>query len=247
MVVVAVVAGCSGAPEPAPTDGLTMLVKNPTDALELDVRVHRWSCTVTDPQGVTDTELHVPTGRAVRLVIANTDTVDELDVALGTRQLNVPRQTFSYIAFQIDQAGSYVWQCPVQRPPKSTASANRPLVAQLPEQYAAYQAARDPLPKTRDDKIALGRKLYEKKGCVACHTVDGTPRVGPSWKGIWGKNATLSDGSVRMVDESYVRESILTPQAFARPGYPPAMPSFEGQLKSHEIDALITLISSLAD
>lgn len=225
-----------------------MLATNPSDALELNVRVHRWSCTVTDPQGVTDSELHVPTGRAVRLVIANTDTVDELDVAVGTHQVHVPRQTFSIIGFRIDQVGSYVWQCPVQKPPKSTASSNRPIVAQLPEQYAAYQTSRaEPLPKTRDDKIALGRKLYEKKGCVACHTVDGTPRVGPSWKGIWGKNATLSDASVRMVDETYVRESILTPQAFARPGYPPAMPSFEGQLKSHEIDALITLISSLAD
>jgi cytochrome c oxidase subunit 2 len=240
LAIVAAVVGC-GAAAPA-TDGITMFVKSPPDALELGVRVSRHSCAVTDPQGVTDWELHVPTGRAVRLVLANTDTIDALDVAVGTRRVNVPRQTFTYIAFQIDRAGSYIWQCP-------TASSNRPLVAQSPAQYAAYQATRvDPLLITREDKIALGRKLYGKKGCNNCHTLDGTPRVGPSWKGIWGKNATLSDGSVRMVDESYVRESIFKPVAFARPGYPQGvMPTFEGQLKPHELDALVTLISSLAD
>ena len=225
-----------------------MLEQVPPDALELHVNVHRWSCSVTDPQGVVDSELHVPTGRAVRLVIANTDTVDELDVAVGTRRVHVPRGAIPYIGFRIDHVGSYVWQCPVQTPPNTTASAKLPIFVQLPDSYIAYQAMRtDRIPKTRDDKIALGRKLYERKACVACHTLDGTPRIGPSWKGIWGKNATLSDGSVRMVDETYVRESILTPSAFARPGYPSSMPSFEAQLEPHELDALIALISSLAD
>lgn len=242
------VTGCWGG---STSDGITMLHQNKLGMLELHVAVHRWSCSVTDPQGVTDSELHVPIGRAVRLVIENTDSAEdvELDVAIGTSgRAHVVRGVEPQIAFQIERAGSYSWQCPVQTPPNSSGSSARPIIVHALDEYAAYQTSRaEPLPKTRDDKIAFGRKLYEKKGCVACHTVDGTPRIGPSWKGIWGKNATLSDGSVRMVDESYVRESILTPQAFARPGYPPAMPSFEGQLESHEIDALITLISSLAD
>ena len=104
-----------------------------------------------------------------------------------------------------------------------------------------------PRPNTRDEKIALGKQLYEQKGCVQCHTLDGTARIGPSWKGIWGKTAALTDHSTRMVDETYVRESILFPQDFARPGYPAVMPSFERQLKGFEIDALTVLIASLAD
>jgi cytochrome c oxidase subunit 2 len=91
----------------------------------------------------------------------------------------------------------------------------------------------------------LGAKLYEKKGCIGCHSVDGSAKVGPTWKGDWGQKATMSDGTVITVDENYVRESILSPQAKARPGYPPSMPSFEGQLKENEIQALIAYIKSL--
>jgi cytochrome c oxidase subunit 2 len=221
-----------------------MLHQNKLGMLELQVEVHRAACRVTDPQGVTDSELHVPIGRAIRLVFESTEPDEsvELDVAVGTAgHAHVARGVVPQIAFQIDRPGSYTWQCPVPTPA-------RPIIAQSAREYATYQASRtEPPPATHEEKVWLGKALYEKKGCMQCHTLDGTARVGPSWKGIWGKNATLSDGSVRMVDAAYVRESMMQPQAFARSGYPPSMPSFEGQLKSDEIDALITLISSLAD
>jgi cytochrome c oxidase subunit 2 len=91
----------------------------------------------------------------------------------------------------------------------------------------------------------LGKQLYEKKGCNACHTTDGTPRVGPSWKGTFGTMVPLNDGSSVKMDETYIRESILYPQAKSRPGFPPSMPSFEGQLKEREIEGLIAFIKSL--
>jgi len=220
-----------------------MLHQNKLGMLELHVQVHRAACRVTDPQGVTDSELHVPIGRAVRLVFESmvpNESV-ELDVAVGTGHAHFSRGAEPQIAFQIERPGSYTWQCPIPTPA-------RLIIAQSPDEYAAYQASRaEPPPATRDEKILLGRVLYGKKGCSTCHTLDGSPRVGPSWKGIWGKNATLSDGSVRMVDAAYVRESLMRPQAFARLGYPPVMPSFEAQLRETEIEALTALIASLAD
>ena len=90
--------------------------------------------------------------------------------------------------------------------------------------------------------VDLGKSLYEKKGCNACHTVDGTPRVGPSFFHDFGTTVPLSDGSKVQMDENYIRESILSPQSKSRPGYPPSMPSFEGQLKENEIQGLIEYI-----
>jgi len=55
----------------------------------------------------------------------------------------------------------------------------------------------------------------------------------------------LSDGSSVKMDESYIIESINFPQAKSRPGYPPSMPSFQGQLKQAEIEGLIAYIKSL--
>jgi cytochrome c oxidase subunit 2 len=95
--------------------------------------------------------------------------------------------------------------------------------------------------------VELGALLYEKKGCNQCHTVDGSPRVGPSWKQPdWGKEIAIVGGTVKM-DENYVRESILAPQAKSRPDFTKAspMPVFEGQLRESEIRGLIAYIKSL--
>jgi cytochrome c oxidase subunit 2 len=93
--------------------------------------------------------------------------------------------------------------------------------------------------------VDLGKMLYDKKGCSSCHTVDGSARVGPSWKQPdWGKEIQIVGGSVKM-DENYVRESILYPAKKARPGFPNSMPPFEGQLKDRELEGLIAYIKSL--
>lgn len=86
---------------------------------------------------------------------------------------------------------------------------------------------------------AQGRAVFEAKGCVACHTTDGSSRVGPSMKGSWGQRVVLSNGVSVTFDEGYVRESLAAPLAKARAGYPASMPSFEGVIKDNEIRALI--------
>jgi cytochrome c oxidase subunit 2 len=74
----------------------------------------------------------------------------------------------------------------------------------------------------------------------------GAKLVGPSWKGIWGHGETTDKGHI-VVDENYVRESILDPQAKVVVGFPPTMPTFRGQISDGEIDEIIALIKSLGD
>jgi cytochrome c oxidase subunit 2 len=93
--------------------------------------------------------------------------------------------------------------------------------------------------------VALGAQLYERYGCVACHTLDGAPRVGPTFLHDFGTAITLEGGITIRMDEAYIRESLMHPQAQARPGYPPSMPSYEGILKEREIRALTAFIRSL--
>ncbi|MFT3711103.1 MAG: c-type cytochrome [Archangium sp.] len=68
-----------------------------------------------------------------------------------------------------------------------------------------------------------GALLYKSKGCNACHSIDGSRIVGPTWKGAWGREEETSTGKVT-VDLAYVKESILNPMAKVVNGYPPAMP-----------------------
>jgi cytochrome c oxidase subunit 2 len=91
----------------------------------------------------------------------------------------------------------------------------------------------------------LGARVYEAKGCNACHTVDGTPRIGPTFLHDWGTQIVLADGGTVTMDAAYIRESILEPQAKARPGYPPSMPSYAGMISEREIAAVTAYIASL--
>jgi cytochrome c oxidase subunit 2 len=90
--------------------------------------------------------------------------------------------------------------------------------------------------------VELGKELYTSKACFTCHTLDGSPSVGPTFLGIFGRSETLSDGTPIVVDENYLRESILEPQAKIVEGFQPVMPTYQGILKDEEIDALIAFL-----
>jgi len=230
------------APPPAPP--ITVLDQAPGDALVLDVGVKRWMCAITWPSGVDDDVLRVPTGRAIRLDIHDSDSVEDLDVELGTAKLHLTRGEHRSLAFRIDRPGSYAWKCPVQQGPGHTE--RPPILATTASEYEAWLALKaGPHATTLRDKIALGKHVFENKGCVACHTVDGTPRIGISLAGIWGKPAPLADGTTRTVDAAFIADALNMPAKIRRDGYPPSMPSFEGMLKPDEVEALALYIESL--
>lgn len=92
----------------------------------------------------------------------------------------------------------------------------------------------------------LGETLYKTKGCVQCHSVDGSSKQGPTWEGLWSSEHpgwAGVDGDTSM--EGYIRQSILEPNAYGLPGYPLNMPSYQGQLSQRELLAITTYIKSL--
>ena len=93
-----------------------------------------------------------------------------------------------------------------------------------------------------------GKALVSAKGCVACHSSDGSPLVGPSYKGIYGTEVKVTaNGKVETVkiDDNYIRESIELPQAKIVVGYPPSMPAYKGLVNEEELAAIIEYIKSL--
>lgn len=90
-----------------------------------------------------------------------------------------------------------------------------------------------------------GEKIFRTRGCSACHTLDGSPLVGPSLKGIYGKLRPLAGGGSVVADEAYLREAILEPRARVVEGYEPLMPSYQGVLSPEELDALCTWLKGV--
>jgi cytochrome c oxidase subunit 2 len=73
-----------------------------------------------------------------------------------------------------------------------------------------------------------GEALVVQNGCLGCHSLDGSPNIGPTWLGIYGRQEQMADGSIITVDDDYIRESILNPQAKIVSGYEGVlMPAYE--------------------
>lgn len=89
-----------------------------------------------------------------------------------------------------------------------------------------------------------GQKVAQAQ-CFTCHTTDGRPLVGPSWKGLYNSQVELESGETVTADDAYLRESILQPNAKVVKGYPPSMPPFQGILSDEQIEDIIAYIKTL--
>ncbi len=94
-------------------------------------------------------------------------------------------------------------------------------------------------------RVVQGQQLAQTLGCLACHSLDGSRGVGPSWQGLFGRMETLADGTEVRVDEGYIRESIQAPAAQTVKGYAPMMPAYS--LGEAELQALSAFIAAQAD
>ncbi|MES2264166.1 MAG: cytochrome c oxidase subunit II [Pseudomonadota bacterium] len=88
-----------------------------------------------------------------------------------------------------------------------------------------------------------GRLLAQARGCVACHSVDGSAGVGPTWKGLYGKTETFDDGGTAVADDAYLKQAIAEPKASIVRGFPPVMP--QQPFSDAELAALVDYIKTV--
>ncbi len=226
------------------------IVTPPQKAVEIAVQAWRWNWEFTHANGVTDSDLHVPLDTPVRLVMTSRDVLHAFYVpVMRVKQDIIPRR-YTYAWFHPEKPGTYRLQCAeycgTDHSQMGRTKDGRRVVVVVHKSGGYEQYLSDLESEGNDDPVALGAKLYEKKGCVACHSVDGSAKTGPTFKGTYGTEITLAGGAKVTVDENYLRQSIEVPNAKARPGYPVGvMPAFEGQLKPKQLEGLIAYIKSL--
>jgi cytochrome c oxidase subunit 2 len=90
-----------------------------------------------------------------------------------------------------------------------------------------------------------GKELTETLGCLGCHSVDGSVRVGPSFQGLFGRQVELEGGGKATADEAYLRESINQPKAKVVKGFPNVMPEFKGKISEEDLSAIVAYLKTL--
>ena len=91
----------------------------------------------------------------------------------------------------------------------------------------------------------MSEKTKAAPACATCHSIDGSRIVGPSFKGVYGRQEKMTDGSTVAVDDAYIKESILNPTAKVVDGFAPAMPPYQGQLSDDDIKNIIEYLKTV--
>ena len=193
----------------------------PKDALAIDVTARQWSWLFEYTNGKQSDVLYVPLGKPVKLVLTSADVIHSLFIpAFRIKEDCVPGMK-THLWFTADETGSYDLFCTEYCGLGHSHMRSKVNVVSAEDFTRWLNTAEG---KTPAD---LGPKILQAKGCLGCHSLDGSVKVGPTFKSMMGRKQTVIAAGTEKeitVDASYIRKHILEPQATTVKGYPPVMP-----------------------
>lgn len=216
----------------------------PTDALEIHIVGKQWAWEAQYKSGVKTGNLVVaPIDTDVKLIMSSNDVIHSFYIPSFRIKQDVVPGRYTALWFKANKLGEFHIFCA-----EYCGTSHSGMIATL------KIVSREDYDKWLDEesKVGLlplaqrGEKLFQVKACASCHSVaDASTKVGPSlWK-RFGATEETDKGPVLM-DENYIRESIMSPNAKIVKGFPMnVMPSFQGQLSETELAALIEYIKGL--
>ena len=240
----------------------------PADSTEIFVTGKQWMWKIQHMNGRREiNNLHVPIGRPIKLVMASEDVIHSFYVPAFRVKADVIPGRYSQMWFEANATGEYHLFCAEYcgtehsrmigsvtvmepaayetwlstgnpSPAEAAAAASAMAPASAGGSASSVAGSAGPTP------IEMGAKLFQEKACMTCHLpVPGG--IAPILTHVPGSEVELASGEKVVADDAYLRESILNPLAKVVKGYPPAMPTFQGQLTEDQVMSLIAYIKSL--
>jgi len=184
-------------------------------------------------------ELHVPVGRAVKLIMTSEDVIHDVFVPAFRVKADVLPGRYTNLWFQATTPGRYHLFCAEYCGTRHSGMTGEVIVME-PTEYQAWLSGGS----GEGSLASAGEKLFQDLACNTCHRPDAQGR-GPVLQGVFGKTQSLLSGDTVLVDEAYIRESILNPGAKITAGFQPIMPAFQGLVSEEQLLQLIEYVKSL--
>ena len=221
--------------------GYLALRNVPKGAMEVTATARMWSWTFTYPNGKTSSKLYVPAGKPVKVDLVALDVLHGFYLPAFRVKRDVVPGMKNHAWFVATKPGSYDLFC--SQYCGTGHSAMITTVEALPEaEFAAW------LNHTEQGVVGhSGKELLEKLGCLGCHSLDGSLKVGPTFKGLYQSTIkVLVDGKpvTVTVDDAYLTESIVKPSAKIVEGFPPIMSTYP-DLTAEDVKALVEFIEGI--
>jgi cytochrome c oxidase subunit 2 len=212
----------------------------PDDALDIYVVGKQWMWKFQHLDGQREiNELHVPVGRAVRLIATSEDVIHDWFVPAFRVKADVIPGRYVNIWFQATKPGRYHLFCAEYCGTKHSGMTGE-VVVMKPRDYQVWLSGG----QTGGTLASAGERLFVDLACNTCHRPDSQGR-GPVLDGLIGRTVKLQSGESIVADEAYIRESILNPSAKITAGYQPIMPTFQGLVTEEQVLQIIEYVKSL--
>jgi len=212
----------------------------PPEAMEVYVVGKRWMWKAQHLTGQREiNELHVPVGVPVRLLLTSEDVIHSFFVPAFRVKKDALPGRYSILWFEATRPGKYHLFCAEYCGTKHSAMIGTVTVME-PAAFQAWLSGG----AAGQSLASAGEKLFQDLGCATCHRPDTLAR-GPNLEGLFGNPVRLADGGAITADESYIRESIVTPSAKVVAGFQPIMPTYQGLVAEEGLMQLVAYVRSL--
>ena len=214
----------------------------PADAMDVHVVGKQWMWKIQHPGGKREiNELHVPVNQPVRLIMTSEDVLHSFYVpAFRVKRDTVPGR-YSKLWFEATKTGDFHLFCAEYCGNEHSYMVGK-VVVMDPSEYDEWLQSPDQ--GDWETPAVAGERLFSQMRCDSCHAVEGVGRA-PSLAGIYGTSVTTAAGEREIVDESYLRTSILDPKRHIVSGFESTMPTFQGQITEEQVLELIAYIRTL--
>ena len=212
----------------------------PKDAMTINVTARQWSWLFEYENGRQSDVLNVPLGKPVKLIMTSVDVLHCLFIpAYRIKEDCVPGMK-THLWFIADELGAYDIFC-TEYCGVGHSHMRSKVVVMTPENFTTWLTAVEA--KT---PAVQGPKILQAKGCLGCHTLDGSPKIGPTFKGLPGRQQTVIAGGKEeemVADEAFIRGHILNPRSSTVKGYPPIMPQIP--MTDEELTTVVAYLETL--
>jgi cytochrome c oxidase subunit II len=212
----------------------------PTNAMNIYIVGKQWMWKAEHPGGQHEIDaLHVPIDRPVQLTMISQDVFHSFSIPAFRVKREVIPGRYTTVWFTATQPGTYHLFC-TQYCGTLHSQMIGEVTAMTPEDYQAWIAG-----STSGSSLAQnGERLFASLGCNACHSGEASSR-GPNLAQAYGSKVQLANGSYTLVDDAFLRDSILNPTSHVTAGYAPIMPTYQGQVSEEGLIDLVEYIKTL--
>ncbi len=219
------------------------LTEVPEGAMEINATARMWSWQFEYEDGRRENRLYVPANTPVKVRLRSTDVIHSFFVPAFRIKKDMVPGLETYVWFQAPQPGSYDIFC-TEYCGVGHADMITTIEALSAEDYAAWQDADTPAEHR-------GLVVLREQGCTGCHSVDGSPGIGPSLYELPGSTRQVEvDGQTKeiTIDDDYLIRAIREANYEVVQGYPAMMPSYdEASLNDDDLQALVDYMMERPD